>query len=87
MAQDLANLLDHYQLDPSNRRRTLNGGTNLWQFVEDFGTQHLRRACFIDQSPKVNNWTKLGNMEFMVILISTVIKKWFLGRRTLLRPY
>ena len=53
MARDLANLLDHYQLDEVTVVGHSMGALTLWQFIEDFGTQHLRRACFIDQSPKL----------------------------------
>jgi pimeloyl-ACP methyl ester carboxylesterase len=59
MAHDLANLLDHYQLDKVTAVGHSMGALTLWQYIRDFGTKRLSRLCFIDQSPKLltdNDW-------------------------------
>lgn len=59
MARDLANLLDHYQLDQVSVVGHSMGALTLWQYIRDFGTKRLSRLCFIDQSPKLltdNSW-------------------------------
>ena len=53
MARDLANLLDHYQLDRVSAVGHSMGALTLWQYIRDFGTARLSRLCFIDQSPKL----------------------------------
>lgn len=53
MAKDLANLLDHYQLDKVAAVGHSMGALTLWQYIRDFGTARLSRLCFIDQSPKL----------------------------------
>lgn len=53
MARDLANLLDHYQLDSVSAVGHSMGALTLWQYIRDFGTDRLSRLCFIDQSPKL----------------------------------
>lgn len=53
MARDLHNLLDHYALDKACIVGHSMGALTLWQYIRDFGTHRLSRACFIDQSPKL----------------------------------
>ena len=53
MARDLHNLLDHYGLDNVTAVGHSMGALTLWQYIRDFGTKHLARLCFIDQSPKL----------------------------------
>ena len=53
MAQDLANLLEHYQLNEVTAVGHSMGALTLWQYIRDFGTQQLAKLCFIDQSPKL----------------------------------
>lgn len=53
MARDLANLLDHYALDGVTAVGHSMGALTLWQYIRDYGTRHLSRLCFIDQSPKL----------------------------------
>lgn len=53
MAQDLANLLEHYQLNGVTAVGHSMGALTLWQYIRDFGTQRLAKLCFIDQSPKL----------------------------------
>jgi pimeloyl-ACP methyl ester carboxylesterase len=53
MAKDLANLIDHYQLDKVAVVGHSMGALTLWQYIRDFGTEQLSRLCIIDQSPKL----------------------------------
>lgn len=53
MAHDLANLLDHYALTEVDVVGHSMGALTLWQYCRDFGLKRIRRACFIDQSPKL----------------------------------
>lgn len=53
MAQDLANLLEHYQLENITAVGHSMGALTLWQYIRDFGTKRLGKLCFIDQSPKL----------------------------------
>lgn len=53
MAQDLADLLDHYQLERVTAVGHSMGALTLWQYIRDFGTERLSKLCFIDQSPKL----------------------------------
>ncbi len=53
MARDLANLLDHYQLENVTAVGHSMGALTLWQYIRDFGTERLGKLCFIDQSPKL----------------------------------
>ena len=53
MARDLANLIDHYGIDKATVVGHSMGALTLWQYIRDFGTTHLARLCFIDQSPKL----------------------------------
>ncbi len=53
MAQDLANLFDHYQLENVTAVGHSMGALTLWQYIRDFGTARLGKLCFIDQSPKL----------------------------------
>jgi len=53
MAQDLRNLLDHYQLRGVVAVGHSMGALTLWQYISDYGCSGLRKVCFIDQSPKL----------------------------------
>ncbi len=53
MARDLANLLDHYQLENAVAVGHSMGALTLWQYIRDYGSRHLSKLCFIDQSPKL----------------------------------
>jgi len=53
MARDLANLIDHYQIEEATAVGHSMGALTLWQYIRDFGTDKLSRVCFIDQSPKL----------------------------------
>lgn len=53
MAQDLAQLIAHYQLDDLAAVGHSMGALTLWQYLRDFGGQAFRRLCFIDQSPRL----------------------------------
>jgi len=53
MARDLANLLDHFQLEKVTAVGHSMGALTLWQYIRDFGTARLGKLCFIDQSPKL----------------------------------
>lgn len=53
MARDLANLLEHYQLDNVTAVGHSMGALTLWQYIRDFGTQRISKVCFVDQSPKL----------------------------------
>lgn len=53
MALDLHNLVEHYQLEEFAAVGHSMGALTLWQYIRDFGTDHLERVCFIDQSPKL----------------------------------
>lgn len=53
MARDLANLIEHYQLENVTAIGHSMGALTLWQYIRDYGTPHLARVCFIDQSPKL----------------------------------
>lgn len=60
MARDLANLIEHYQIENATAVGHSMGALTLWQYIRDFGTQALSRVCFIDQSPKLvtdPHWT------------------------------
>lgn len=59
MARDLNNLIEHYEIDQATVVGHSMGALTLWQYIRDFGTPHLARLCFIDQSPKLltdQNW-------------------------------
>lgn len=53
MARDLANLITHFDIDKATVVGHSMGALTLWQYIRDFGTGKLARACFIDQSPKL----------------------------------
>jgi len=53
MARDLAELIDHFQLDKVSVVGHSMGALTLWQYIRDYGTGRLSRLCFIDQSPKL----------------------------------
>lgn len=53
MARDLANLLEHYQLEQVTAVGHSMGALTLWQYIRDFGTGRLNKLCCIDQSPKL----------------------------------
>ncbi|MCK7580925.1 MAG: hypothetical protein MZV65_38475 [Chromatiales bacterium] len=52
MARDLANLIDHYQIEDATAVGHSMGADPL-AIHPDFGTDKLSRVCFIDQSPKL----------------------------------
>ena len=53
MAQDLANLIEHYELQDVSAVGHSMGALTLWQYIRDFGTSRLAKVCFVDQSPKL----------------------------------
>lgn len=53
IARDLQNMIDHFQLDKADILGHSMGALVLWQYLRDFGTAHLGKLCFIDQSPKL----------------------------------
>lgn len=53
MARDLANLITHFDIEKATVVGHSMGALTLWQYIRDFGTGKLARACFIDQSPKL----------------------------------
>lgn len=53
MARDLANLLDHYDLEKVVAVGHSMGALTLWQYIRGNGTGRLAKLCFIDQSPKL----------------------------------
>ena len=53
MARDLANLIAHFHIEKATLVGHSMGALTLWQYIRDFGTEKLARACFIDQSPKL----------------------------------
>lgn len=53
MARDLQNLIEHYRLENVVAVGHSMGALTLWQYIRDFGTHHLAKLCFIDQSPKL----------------------------------
>lgn len=53
MAADLANLIDHYQLEDPVIIGHSMGALTLWQYIRDYGTSRLGKVGFIDQSPKL----------------------------------
>ncbi|MGE5490104.1 MAG: alpha/beta fold hydrolase [Actinomycetota bacterium] len=53
MAKDLDNLLEYFDLLNATVVGHSMGALTLWQYIRDFGTGRLGRACFIDQSPKL----------------------------------
>lgn len=53
MAQDLRNLIDHYDLHSATAVGHSMGALTLWQYLRDHGTHGLGKLCLIDQSPKL----------------------------------
>lgn len=53
MAKDLRNLVEHFELTDITAVGHSMGALTLWQYIQDFGTEHLGKVCFIDQSPKL----------------------------------
>ncbi len=53
MARDLANLIAAYRLEKIVAVGHSMGALTLWQYIRDYGTGHLAKVCFIDQSPKL----------------------------------
>lgn len=53
MARDLSNLIAHFGIENATVVGHSMGALTLWQYIRDFGTDKLARACFIDQSPKL----------------------------------
>jgi len=59
MARDLANLIEHFDLDNVSIVGHSMGALTLWQYIRDFGTARIAKLCLIDQSPKLltdNEW-------------------------------
>lgn len=62
MAEDLADLLDHYGLDAPVVVGHSMGALTLWAHITRYGCTHLSRICILDQSPRLvtdDDW-KLG---------------------------
>lgn len=53
MGQDLANLLEHYDLHDATVIGHSMGALTLWQYLQQYGSQRLARVGFIDQSPRL----------------------------------
>lgn len=53
MARDLRNLIDHLDLHEIIAIGHSMGALTLWQYIQDFGCDRLKKVCFIDQSPKL----------------------------------
>lgn len=53
MAQDLAQLIEHYALDGATVVGHSMGALTLWQYLRDVGAARLSRLVFIDQSPRL----------------------------------
>ncbi|WP_300451740.1 alpha/beta hydrolase [Accumulibacter sp.] len=53
MAEDLRNLIDHYDLSKTVAVGHSLGALTLWQYIEQNGCRNLSKVCFIDQSPKL----------------------------------
>lgn len=53
MARDLDNLIEYFKIETATVVGHSMGALTLWQYIRDFGTRHLARLCFIDQSPKL----------------------------------
>lgn len=60
MAQDLRNLIDHFDLHEVVVVGHSMGALTLWQYIQEYGCDRLAKVCFIDQSPKLvtdGTWT------------------------------
>lgn len=53
LARDVANLLDHFQLERVAVAGHSMGALTLWQYLRDHGCERLSHVCIIDQSPKL----------------------------------
>ena len=53
MARDLAQLIEHWQLDEVTVVGHSMGALTLWQYVLDYGCERLARVVIVDQSPKL----------------------------------
>jgi pimeloyl-ACP methyl ester carboxylesterase len=53
MAQDLRNLIDHFDLNDIALVGHSMGALTLWEYVRAHGTAGIARVCLIDQSPKL----------------------------------
>lgn len=53
MAQDLHNLIDHYQTRQVTLVGHSMGALTIWHYLREFGCQNLARVAFIDQSPRL----------------------------------
>ncbi len=53
MARDLANLLDHWQLERAVLVGHSMGALTLWQYLQDFGGARLAGVVVVDQSPRL----------------------------------
>ncbi len=59
MAQDLHQLLAHTGLSKAVLVGHSMGALTIWQYIRDYGCDHLEKICLIDQSPKLvtsENW-------------------------------
>lgn len=53
MAQDLHNLLSHFDLTEAVVVGHSMGALTLWQYIRDHGCERLGKVCLIDQSPRL----------------------------------
>ncbi|MGZ3236573.1 MAG: alpha/beta fold hydrolase [Burkholderiaceae bacterium] len=53
MAQDLRNMLQHFELTDVTLVGHSMGALTSWEYIRQFGTDRLSRLCLIDQSPKL----------------------------------
>jgi non-heme chloroperoxidase len=53
MAQDLHNMLQHFELSDVTLVGHSMGALTTWEYVRQFGTDYLSKLCLIDQSPKL----------------------------------
>ena len=53
MAQDLQNMLEHFQLNDITLVGHSMGALTAWEYIRQFGTGRLNKLCLIDQSPKL----------------------------------
>jgi pimeloyl-ACP methyl ester carboxylesterase len=53
MAQDLRNMLQHFELSDVTLVGHSMGALTSWEYVRQFGTDRLSPLCLVDQSPKL----------------------------------
>lgn len=59
MAADLAQLIEHHQLESVTLVGHSMGALTLWEYIRQYGCQRLAAICVVDQSPKLitdNDW-------------------------------